>query len=106
MRSSGGSRLSNNSGSSGGNFSSSFSTSASSFGGGGFGGSGQSVSTSTTTRIVNGVQETVTERTVVHPDGRVDRHVQRASSDIGGGSSRRGAIAGDRHRRYIDQGRG
>ena len=80
---------------------SSYSVSSSSFGGGGFGGNGRSESTSTTTRIVNGVQETVTERTVIHPDGRMERHVQHSSSNGGGG-----AISNDRHRRYIDQGRG
>mmetsp|Transcript_6030 Transcript_6030/g.12612 ORF Transcript_6030/g.12612 Transcript_6030/m.12612 type:complete len:83 (+) Transcript_6030:615-863(+) len=46
---------------------------SSSFGGGG---GGQSISTSTRTTIVNGVRTTVTERTVVHPDGRVERHVE------------------------------
>lgn len=81
--------------------SSSFSMSSSSIGGG-FGGGGQSVSTSTTTRMVNGVQETVTERTVVHPDGRVERHVERSGGSGGGGSSQ--GITNDRHRRYIDQG--
>lgn len=40
------------------------------------GGSSQSVSTCTRTTIVNGVRTTVTERTVVHPDGRVERHVE------------------------------
>lgn len=39
-------------------------------------GAGQSVSTSTRTTIVNGVRTTVTERTIVHPDGRVERHVE------------------------------
>jgi hypothetical protein len=40
------------------------------------GGNGQSVSTCTRTTIVNGVRTTVTERTVVHPDGRVERHLE------------------------------
>jgi len=35
-----------------------------------------SSSTSTRTTIVNGVQTTVTERTIVHPDGRVERHTE------------------------------
>ena len=88
-------------------FSSSFSMSSSSgFGGdGGFGG-GRSVSTSTTTRIVNGVQETVTERTVVHPDGRVER--SSSSSTMGGlgpALAGTGSAGNDRRRRYIDQGR-
>lgn len=39
-------------------------------------GGGQSVSTSTRTTIVNGVRQTVTEHTVRHPDGRVERHVE------------------------------
>jgi curved DNA-binding protein CbpA len=39
-------------------------------------GGGQSVSTSTRTTIVNGVRTTVTERTVRHPDGMVERHVE------------------------------
>eukprot|EP00934_Nitzschia_sp_Nitz4_P003574 Nitzschia sp. Nitz4//scaffold73_size107353//35386//36405//NITZ4_004312-RA/size107353-processed-gene-0.164-mRNA-1//1//CDS//3329557452//3564//frame0 len=47
--------------------------------GGGFpGGMGSSsVSTSTTTRIINGRRETVQEKVVHHPDGRVERTVQR-----------------------------
>ena len=82
--------------------SSSFSMSSSSgFGGGGFGG-GRSVSTSTTTRIVNGVQETTTERTVVHPDGRVERSSSVSTSN---GTGMALGAGNDRHRRYIDQGR-
>ena len=45
------------------------------------GGGHQSVSMSTKTTIVNGVRKTVTERTVVHPDGRVDRHVETIEGD-------------------------
>ena len=78
------------------NGNSSFFNSSSSLGRGG----GQSVSTSTRTTIVNGVRTTVTERTVVHPDGRVERHVE-----TGGGhnealpaSSSRPAIAYDDRR--------
>ena len=55
----------------GGMSSSFFSSSSSSHHGGG---RGQSVSTSTRTTIVNGVRQTVTERTITHPDGRVERH--------------------------------
>ena len=85
-------------------FSSSFNMSSSSgfSGGAGFGG-GQSVSTSTTTRIINGVQETITERTVVYPDGRVER--SSSSSSTIGGSGAALSTGNDRHRRYIDQGR-
>jgi curved DNA-binding protein CbpA len=42
-------------------------------------GNSQSVSTCMRTTIVNGVRTTVTERTVVHPDGRVERHVETSS---------------------------
>lgn len=91
-------------------FSSSFNMSSSSgFGGGGGGagfGGGQSVSTSTTTRIINGVQETITERTVVYPDGRVERSSSSStSSSTMGGSGAALSAGNDRHRRYIDQGR-
>lgn len=51
-------------------------TSTSSFGG--LGGGGSSVSTSTSTRIINGRRETVTERVVRHADGRIERTVQRS----------------------------
>ena len=81
-------------------FSSSFNMSSSSSG---FGG-GQSVSTSTTTRIVNGIQETITERTVVYPDGRVERSSSTSSGTMGGSGAALSA-GNDRHRRYIDQGR-
>mmetsp|Transcript_13641 Transcript_13641/g.29563 ORF Transcript_13641/g.29563 Transcript_13641/m.29563 type:complete len:363 (+) Transcript_13641:127-1215(+) len=60
-----------------GNGSGSFMSSFSSSGGGGH----QSVSTSTRTTIINGVRTTVKERTVVHPDGRVDRHVETIEGD-------------------------
>ena len=49
------------------------------------GGRGQSVSTSTRTTIVNGVRQTVTERTITHPDGRVERHVTTDGGNNGGG---------------------
>ncbi len=63
----------------GGQSSYSFTSSSSSSG---FGG-GQSISTSTRTTIVNGVKKTVTERTVVHPDGRVERYVDSPEQDSG-----------------------
>lgn len=66
-------------GNNGGNSSYSFTSSSSSSG---FGG-GQSISTSTRTTIVNGVKQTVTERTVVHPDGRVERYVDSSEGDSG-----------------------
>ena len=50
-------------------------------GGGGGGQQHQSVSTSTRTSIVNGVRTTVRERTIVHPDGRVERHVENVEGD-------------------------
>ena len=62
----------------GGNFSST-TVSSSSFGGGN---GMSSVSTSTSTRIINGQRETVTEKVIRHPDGRVERHVESS----GGGS--------------------
>ncbi|KAL9184387.1 hypothetical protein ACHAXT_002473 [Thalassiosira profunda] len=52
------------------------------------GGQHQSVSTSTKTTIVNGVRKMVTERTVVHPDGRVDRHVETIEGDGNDGTGR------------------
>lgn len=46
------------------------------------GGSGQeSVSTSTTTRIINGKRQTVTERIITKPDGSVERHVDTSGDD-------------------------
>ena len=57
------------------NFSSSSSSS-------GFDG-GKSVSTSTRTTIINGVKQTVTEKTIVHPDGRVERFVDSSGGDTG-----------------------
>jgi len=41
----------------------------------------ETVSTSTRTTIVNGVRKTIKERTVVHPDGRVERHVETIDGD-------------------------
>ena len=64
------------------NFTSS-SSSSSNFNHGG--GGHQTVSTSTRSTIVNGVRKTVTERTVVHPDGRVERHVETTGDDHGNG---------------------
>ncbi|KAL3806845.1 hypothetical protein ACHAXA_008233 [Cyclostephanos tholiformis] len=66
-------------GGNGGLITSSFGSSSSSFHGGG--GGGRSVSTSTRTTVINGVRKTVTERTVVHPDGRVERHVETTGDD-------------------------
>ena len=67
------------SGSNGGQSSYMFSSSSSSSGHGG----GQSISMSTRTSIVNGVKKTITERTVVHPDGRVERYVDSSEGDSG-----------------------
>ena len=64
------------------------------------------MSTSTRTTVINGVRKTVTERTVVHPDGRVERHVDTTGDD--GGSIGQGynnparlppasSSSGDRH---------
>ena len=50
--------------------------------GGGLGSS--SVSTSTTTRIVNGQRQTVTETVVQKPDGTVERQVHTDGGDVGG----------------------
>mmetsp|Transcript_11347 Transcript_11347/g.17072 ORF Transcript_11347/g.17072 Transcript_11347/m.17072 type:complete len:311 (+) Transcript_11347:203-1135(+) len=63
----------------GGHSSYSFTSSSSSSGLGG----GQSISTSTRTTMVNGVKQTVIERTVIHPDGRVDRYVDSSEGDSG-----------------------
>jgi len=51
-----------------------FSSSSSSSYNSGFGGSRESIST--TTRIINGKRCTVTERTLVRPDGTVERHTE------------------------------
>jgi len=48
------------------------------------GGIGQSVSTSTRTTIVNGRRQTITERTITHPNGRVERHVTTDGGDNNG----------------------
>ncbi|KAL3788699.1 hypothetical protein ACHAW5_010562 [Stephanodiscus triporus] len=77
----------------GGRVSSSFGSSSASIRGGG------SVSTSTRTTVINGVRKTVTERTVVHPDGRVERHVETTGDDghdyLGG---RLPSTSSDQHR--------
>lgn len=54
----------------------SYSSSSSSNFGGNRGGGGVSESVSTSTRIVNGKRQTVTERTIVKPDGTVERTVE------------------------------
>jgi hypothetical protein len=72
---------------------SSYSFTSSSSSSSGFGG-GQSISTSTRTTIVNGVKKTVTERTIVHPDGRVERYVDSSEQDSG-----RPALESDGRRR-------
>ena len=54
---------------------------------------GQSVSTSTRTTIVNGRRQTVTERTITHPDGRVERHV----TTDGDGNNGGGRLASSNH---------
>lgn len=77
------------------------STSTSSFGGGS--NMGESVSVSTTTRMINGKQQTVTERVVRKADGTVERHVERAGDeDLGLGSN---AIESE-PRRYLSNGNG
>jgi curved DNA-binding protein CbpA len=68
-----------NQGGGGGNGFSSFSSSSSSTFGGGAGGHRESVSTST--RIVNGKRQTVTERTIVKPDGTVERTTETSGDD-------------------------
>ena len=83
----------------GGGISSSFfsSSSSSSHHGG-----GQSVSSSTRTTIVNGVRQTVTERTITHPDGRVERHVTTDGGDNNGG----GRLASSSSHPALDYDRG
>lgn len=65
-------------------------------------GGSRSVSTSTRTTIVNGVRTTVTERTVVHPDGTVERHVD----TTGGETPALPASSADRPAIGYDDGRG
>ncbi|KAL3799763.1 hypothetical protein HJC23_010413 [Cyclotella cryptica] len=65
-------------------------------------GGSRSVSTSTRTTIVNGVRTTVTERTVVHPDGRVERHVE----STGGENPALPSSSGNRPAIGYDDGRG
>lgn len=55
------------------------SSSSSSFNGGGGGGIRESVSTST--RIINGKRQTVTERIKIHPDGTVEKNVETTGDD-------------------------
>mmetsp|Transcript_14179 Transcript_14179/g.17847 ORF Transcript_14179/g.17847 Transcript_14179/m.17847 type:complete len:315 (+) Transcript_14179:170-1114(+) len=69
---------------------SSFTYSSSSSGSGGF---GARESVSTTTQIINGKRQTVTERTVVRPDGSVERHIETSGDDD---FPQRRTIAGDR----------
>ena len=47
----------------------------------GGGGNGESVSKSTTTRMINGKRQTVTERIVRKADGTVERHVEETKDD-------------------------
>lgn len=56
---------------------SSYSSSSSSFGGSG--GTRESVSTST--RVINGKRQTITERTIVKPDGTVERTTETSGDD-------------------------
>uniref|UniRef100_A0A7S0KXT8 J domain-containing protein n=1 Tax=Asterionellopsis glacialis TaxID=33640 RepID=A0A7S0KXT8_9STRA len=58
--------------------SSSYSFSSFSSGGGS---GGQSVSTSSTTRIINGKRQTVTEKTIRKADGTIERHVETTGDD-------------------------
>ena len=44
-------------------------------------GSSSSVSTSTTTQIINGRRQTITETVIQKPDGTVERHVQTDGND-------------------------
>lgn len=44
-------------------------------------GSGKSETVSTTTRIINGKRQTITERTITRPDGTVERHTERTGDD-------------------------
>lgn len=81
----------------GGHSSYSFTSSSSSSG---FGG-GQSISTSTRTTIINGVKQTVTERTVMHPDGRVERYIDSSEGEPSSliDSANHPALESDRRRR-------
>ena len=83
---------------SGGHSSYSFTSSSSSSSG--FGG-GQSISTSTRTTIINGVKQTVTERTVVHPGGRVERCIDSSEGEPSSriASANHPALESDRRRR-------
>jgi curved DNA-binding protein CbpA len=71
---------SNGAGNDGSVFYSSSST-TSSFGGANATNRGESVTTQTTTRIINGQQQTVTERIVRKADGTVERHVEQSGPD-------------------------
>lgn len=81
------------------------SSSSSSFRGGGGGGMRESVST--TTRIVNGRRQTVTERTVTKPDGSIETTTETTGDDgltsLDNGQSRRRSLLEDErssHRRW------
>ncbi len=82
-------------------FSSYSSSSSNTFGGGG-GGTRESVSTST--RIINGKRQTITERTIVKPDGTVERTTETTGDDdfpaaLGYGAEQ--AFAGNNQGRYL-----
>ena len=68
---------------------------------GGGGGQRKSASRSTRTVILNGVSTTVTERTVVHPDGRVESHIEAMS---GNPDERRRLSQPDNSRPALEQG--
>jgi DnaJ homolog subfamily B member 6 len=68
--------------------STSFVQTISSSSGGNLGG-GQSVSTSTTTRIVNGRRQTVTETVIQKPDGTIERQVHTDGDAIDGSTANR-----------------
>jgi hypothetical protein len=53
--------------------------SSTSYGGGSGGRMSESVST--TTKIINGKRQTITERTITHPDGTVERHTEKSGDD-------------------------
>jgi curved DNA-binding protein CbpA len=71
----------------------------------GAGRNGASVSTSTTTRIVNGQHQTVTETIVHNPDGTVERRVETQGSDNrdGGRNDRRLDYSRNSHRRNQEE---
>lgn len=90
--------------------STSYSSSSSSYGGSGGGGGGVRESISTSTRIINGKRQTITERVRVNPDGTVERHTETSGDDdfpstqyLGYQNGNSNAMEGHTQNRYLPE---